>query len=172
MACALTSSFPLDCLDGVGGIREIKVKTLPSTLTGYTLTSGVISTSAGDARNGWYTYVLPQGTAMLTETTTVNRSNGTNFSAVELKVIINKLRANVRNELKLLSQARLQVAIKTYDASYWIVGYENGLVLESSANSTGTAKGDRTGYEMTFKGEEVEPMGSISSTTYDLLVTA
>lgn len=171
MACALTQSILLDCRDSVGGIREVKVKVLPNSLTDYTVTSGVVTIASG-SRTGWYSYQMEKEVASFTETTTVNVQNGTVFHSQELKLIINKLRASVRNELVLLAQNRIQVAVKDRNNNYWLLGYENGMDLTQSVNGTGTAYGDRSGYDMSFKGMEANPHINMSEATYTSLVSA
>src|SRR3990167_347813 len=175
MPCTLTSSLALDCRDGVGGILEIKVKTHPGTAviaSDFTESSGVISIAAGSSRQTWYTYNLEKETASLTEKTTVSVANGTVFSEQELKIIFNKLSAKLRNEIKLLAQNRLIFAVRDLNSVYWLVGMDYGADLVETNATTGTARGDRSGYELTFKAKEKSQLLNISAATYDTLITA
>ena len=174
MPCALTRSEIFDCRDSVGGIIEFKVKVMPSSATlasNYTLTSGVVTIASG-SQTGWYSYEVEKETSSFSETATGDEQNGTIFYSQELKIIVNKLRANMRNELKLLGQNRLQIVIKDKNKNYWLAGYEFGCTLSTSSNTSGTAAGDRSGYEMTFIAKEIEPHVNLSAATYATLVTA
>lgn len=168
MPCALTLSKPLDCNDGVGGIVEVKFKVLPSSTTlasDYTLTSGVITIASG-SQTGWFLYNLELETAVFNTTPTVNRQNGTLHHVETLTMIVNKMSAAMQNEIKLLAQNRLQVAVKTHDGTYWLLGYQNGLMVTTIAGTTGTAMGDRNGYTFNFEGKEKEPTVNMTSATY------
>lgn len=171
MACALTLSKPLDCNDGVGGIVEVKFKVLPSSTTlaaDYTLTSGVV-TIAANSQTGWFLYNLELETAVANWTPTQNRANGTYHYVEALTIIINKMSAQMHNEIKLLGQNRLQVAVKTQDGTYWLYGYQNGMMITTVAGTTGTAMGDRNGYTLNFEGKESVPTPNMTSATYDTL---
>lgn len=175
MACALTSSLSLDCRDGVGGILEIKVKTHPGTATidsDFTDTSGTITIASGASRQLWYTYNLEKETASLTEKQMVSQGNGTVFFEQDLKIILNKLSAKLRHELKLLGQNRLMFAVKDMNDIIWLVGMRYGADMVDSTAATGTARGDRSGYEVNFKAKEKEPMFVLTEATYDTLITA
>lgn len=174
MACALTSSFPLDCRDGVGGVLEIKVKAHPGIATiasDFTDTSGTVAIASG-SRTGWYKYSLEKETANLTEKTTIDIPQGTVFYEQDLKIILNKLSTKLRNELQLLAQQRLVFAVRDLNNAYWLVGMDYGADLSEASSMTGTARGDRSGYELSFKAKEKNPIYTITSATYDLLLTA
>jgi hypothetical protein len=174
MPCALTRSFNLDCRDSFGGIKEIKIKVLPTDATlaaDYTLTSGVIAIGS-PSRTGWYTYQLTRNTSSFNPSSTASMENGTLVYKEELKVILLKLQASIMNELHLVSKNRLHVAIRTRNDDCWLLGYKNGVDLLTWTGSTGTASGDRSGYELTFTGEEAQPTATMTSGSYDGLITA
>lgn len=171
MSCALTGSFSLDCRDSFGGIREIKVKVHPGNVTNTTVTSGVI-TASGDYLNTWYTYGVEKDTCRISDNPQTNVQNGTVFYQQEVQIIVNKLRAAFRNELVLLAQNSLLIAVRDNNDNYWLLGYQRGLDLQPSTSGSGTASGDRSGYDLLFAAPEHAPMLSMSSATYDTLITA
>lgn len=171
MACPLVNSIPLDCRNSVGGIAEVKFKALPSnsTLTSdYTLSSGTITIASG-SQTDWFLYGMEKETASFNGKPTPNVANGTLFYEEELKIILNKMSTQKSNEIHLLGQNRLQAAIKTMNGDYWLLGYQYGLDLQPSSYGTGTARGDRNGYDLTFLGKEVQPIPNMSQATYDTL---
>ena len=173
MACALIGGISLPCRDGVGGILEVKVKIhqgFDTAEANFTETSGVVAIASG-SRSGWYTYNLAKETASLTEKTSVNVQNGTVQSEVDLKVIFNKLSAQIRNEIKVLAQNSLVFAVKDLNDVIWLVGTYYGADLMDSTAGTGTSRADRSGYEVSFKAKEKHQMLTISEATYDTLVT-
>ena len=172
MACSLIGAYILPCRDNFGGIQEVKVRVLPSSLSDYTITSGVVTIAAG-SRSGWATYGLEKNTAMFNDNGAVAKENSTVVYNQELKIIFNKLTAQVRNEIVLaLIQNRLQAAVKDKNGEYWLLGYEFGLDVESANATSGTAPADRNGYELTLKGEERQGQISMSAATYNSLYFA
>ena len=70
-----------------------------------------------------------------------------------------------RNQVKILSQNdQIQIiAIDQNDVQYYL-GQVNGMYLSGGSAATGTAYGDRNGFELTFTGQEQEPARVISGT--------
>lgn len=148
------------------------MRVLPSSLSDYTITSGVVTIAAG-SRSGWATYGIEKNTAMFNDNATVNKENGTVNYEQEIKIIFNKLSTQVRHELVTAwAQNRLQVAVKDKNETYWLLGYEYGLDLETGNATTGTAPSDRSGYELTFKGSERQGHINMSAATYNSLYFA
>lgn len=173
MACALTGSQALDCKDSVGGIREIKVKVhTGSTFTGHvTYASGSISAIAAGSLTGWYTYGLETETASANNNGQYNPQNGTTWYQQEAKIIMNKMSARLSYEFDVMAKAKVIVAIRTMNDDYWIYGYEFGMDITAMTAGTGTARGDRNGYEVTLTGKEKISAPTISSAIYATLVS-
>jgi hypothetical protein len=71
--------------------------------------------------------------------------------------------ASLRNELLLLAQNRLIAIVLDRNDTYWMLGRNNGLELSAGTAQTGTAMGDRNGYDMTFTALEESPMVTVAS---------
>lgn len=168
MACSLIGGIVIGCRDSNGGMSEVKVKVFNSALTGITETSGTV-TMAGVALTGWYTYQCEKQTANVVENQKGNVQNGTNSYEQTLTVIFNKLQASLRNELKVLAQNRLHIAVKDNNGTAWLFGWQRGMDLTGAVSGTGTNYEDRSGYTLTFMGTEAEPMVAISN--YSSLTT-
>jgi hypothetical protein len=97
--------------------------------------------------------------------------NGSLYYTPEVTFTINKLQVAVRNELRLLARNRLLVIVQDNNNRYWVLGAANGLEATAGTAGTGTAFGDRSGYEMTLTGMEPDPMLLIASTTFTPLAT-
>jgi hypothetical protein len=107
----------------------------------------------------------------MTETLNASVENGTLFYTPEVTFTINKLQVAVRNELRLLARNRLIVIVQDNNSRYWLLGADNGLEATAGTAGTGTAFGDRSGYEMTLSGMETNPMLLIASTTFSASAT-
>jgi len=124
------------------------------------VTAGVISTITGSM----YLYELPMNTAQFTETVTSSVENGTTFYQTELTIVLPKLTAVLRNELKLLAQAKLAVVAEDRNGTKWVLGLENGCYLTTGTSATGTAMGDLNGMTLTFTSMEKDPIVETSAT--------
>lgn len=174
MACALTGSQPLDCKDSVGGIREIKVKVWNSGfVSDVTYSSGTISAIAttNGSRSNWYTYDLEKEVTSANNNGQYNPQNGTTFYQQEIKLILNKLSARLYYELDQMAKARVIIAFRDMNDVYWVYGYEFGLDVTAMTAGTGTARGDRSGYELTLTGKEKIASPTITAAIYNTLVT-
>jgi hypothetical protein len=171
MPCALTSGYSLDCKDSSGGITEIYFIE-KGNLTTVAEASGVVTgiTKANGKR--FYKYELPKETGMVQETINGNVQNGTVFYAAELKLVVNKLNTTVRNEMKLLAQNTLVAVAKDNNNKYWLVGKQRGIDLTTGTMGSGTAFGDRSGFDLTFTGSEPEPMIEVEASVAAALETA
>lgn len=157
MACNLTSGFTLGCRDSVGGLKEVYIAEFDS-ITYGSVTSGVISTETGD----FFKYELPAQTAQFTETFTGSIENQTGFYSTELVIVLPKLTASVRNELKLLAQNKCAIIAVDRNGNKWILGYENGCYMTTGTSTSGTAMGDLNGMTLTFTALETSPAYSYS----------
>lgn len=171
MPCALTSGYTLDCKDSSGGIVEIYFIE-KGNLSTVATASGVVTGITKASSKRFWKYELPKETGSLQETINGNIQNGTVFYASELKLVVNKLSVAVRNEIKLLAQNTLVAVVKDNNAKYWMVGKNRGIDLTGGTLGTGTAFGDRSGFDLTFGGSEPEPMFEVDSTVAAALETA
>ena len=153
MSCSINQSFVIDCRDNVGGIKEIKVKTFNSALTGFALTSGQ-ATLSGGGLTGWYTLQCEEATATATDSGTTSRENGTTMYAPTVNWVWNEKNAAILNEVEKYHGGTFHVAVKYNNGEVRVFGYENGLFCSSSVDESGTAYGDRNGYTLTFTGME------------------
>jgi hypothetical protein len=170
MSCSLTTGYALGCRDSVGGIKTIYVQGWNATGTVNTNGSGTVTGFTGFS-SGFYEYDLTKATSSLTETLNASIENGSIYYTPEVTFSINKLQVAVRNELRLLARNRLLVIVQDNNNRYWVLGAANGLEATAGTAGTGTAFGDRSGYEMTLTGMEPDPMLLIVSTTFTPLAT-
>jgi hypothetical protein len=89
--------------------------------------------------------------------------NGTIFYQQDLQIVLNKMTAALRNELRLLGQNRLMAIVLDRNNVYWLLGSLNGLELSAGTGQSGTAFGDRNGFDVTFTGMEEQPMREVQS---------
>jgi hypothetical protein len=155
MPCALTQSYTLDCKDSVGGLTAVYFAPFEDLGT-VTIAAGVVTTLTMDATKRFYKYDLVKESSNFAEAVNTNVQNGTIFYAQTLEIILNKLQVNTRNEIVLLGKNRLAVIATDNNNENWFLGVGNGLDLTGGGSASGTAFGDRSGYTLTFTGNEKE----------------
>lgn len=153
MACALTSGFNLDCRDSNGGINTIYVATF-SDADSFTEASGVITAVTLSPSRVFYEYQVRRYTSVAVETITGSQENGTIFYDQLVTAYLDKMATDKRIQIQLLAQNYLYVIVKDNNGRYWWYGKTRGLMLNAGTAGTGTAAGDRNGYELPFSGQE------------------
>lgn len=163
MSCYITSGIQLSCADSIGGLKSIWI--LGG--SGNTITAinkddiGQITGVTGSGT--LYNFQLKRNTSSVTQTVTKNFTNGTVYFAQALKAVFYKYDQDKRNQVKFLSQNdAVKIIAEDQNGVYTFLGEVNGLYLSGGSAATGTAFGDRNGFELDWTGEEHEPMSVIS----------
>ena len=165
MSCNLTKGFALGCTDSIGGIRNIYIAIhgqvdFDSAINDNGVTATITAGTNGDKI---FKYAVEQEVANYTETIVSDRSTGTHHFEQTVTLALNKVQADVRNQIKLLAQNKLIIFAElnqksTLSRTIVILGHESGLMLTGgSTGMSGTAFGDRAGHELTFTGKQTEP---------------
>jgi hypothetical protein len=163
MSCYISSGIQLGCSDGIGGIKKIYIVGGPGSVTGVTYNAtGAITGATSTTGTTIYGFELKRNTSSLSQNTTKSFENGTIYWEQVLTAVFYKYDQDKRNQLKLLGQDDLIqiIAIDQLDTQYWL-GQTNGLYLSGGSAATGTAYGDRNGFEMIFTGQEPQPANVI-----------
>ena len=161
MACSnLTEVFTLDCNDSNGGIDKIFIANGP--VESITSTAGTITaiTVGGSALtpSDFFDFEVPRQTSSFTETINVSQENGTVFYDQALTMVFNKMEASKRDQILLIAEATdMVVVFKDNNSKYFSVGVERGAFMTAGSSVSGTAYGDRNGYELTISGMEDKP---------------
>jgi hypothetical protein len=171
MACALTSSYSLDCRDSVGGLIEIYFIEAGN-VTSVTEASGVATAITKASGKVFRKYEQDQNTAFFVENLNSNVQNGTIFYQQELTIVCNRMQTATRNELLLLAKNRLIAVAKDANGVYWLLGKTRNLYATGGNSGSGTASGDRNGYTFTFTAMEPNLSPSVSDACAATLLTA
>tara|TARA_R110000782_G_scaffold129774_1_gene221387 strand:- start:212 stop:766 length:555 start_codon:yes stop_codon:yes gene_type:complete len=172
MACVLTTGITLDCKDSIGGIKSVRFATKADwDSIAATIASGEV-TAIGSASTVFYKYELRRETSSFNDDPQTDQAVGGTFYKPSLSIVLNKLDTAKRNEVLLLAKNRLVCIIETAqpddsagDGDFWVMGNESGIDMVASTGTSGTAAGDRNGYELAFEGMESQPVMKIDPTT-------
>lgn len=168
MACSnLTAGFTLDCNDANGGIEKIFIANGPvESITEATgLVSAITVGGSALAPSDFFVFETPRQTSAANETATISQENGTVFYDQSVTMVFNKMEAAKRNQLLLMAEATsMIVVVKDNNGKYFSIGLERGAYTSAATTTSGTAYGDRNGYEITISGLETAPMYEVTGT--------
>lgn len=169
MACNLTQGFLKGCRDSVGGTIEFYFSNRPTT---FSTTVGASGISAYTGTCNWYKYVPRKQNSSFTTTPKGNEEAGTVFYESTVQVILTKMEQTKQNEIKLLAQADLLIIAKDQNGKYWLFGEANGCSMVDSPGGSGTAYGDRNGYELNFTAMEPDKTNEILYSAFSAQIAA
>lgn len=173
MSCEITSAFTLGCRDNSGGTRRVYILgDTGAEITGVTTagTNGEIDSISGTGN--FYDFELVKQTSTFTETINASLEAGTVFYQQDLTLVFHKLEAEKRNQIRLLAQnPTLKVVVEDNNGKQFLLGEYNGMTLSAGTAGTGTAFGDRNGYEITLTGLEPEPAQELDGTLSSITLT-
>jgi len=162
MSCCITSGITLDCRDNSGGLEYVYIGCTDLT-GGFTVSGGTLSNYYGLTAGSFYKFEVPKQTSSLTETINTSEENGTVFYDQQVTLIFTKWEREKRNQIALLAKNRkLAVVVKDGNGNFWSVGAHRGAHMLSGSAATGTAYGDRNGFEIILQGLEPQPSYSVS----------
>lgn len=154
--CLLTQGFLLECNEGVGGVKEIFLCNWEKMATGitYTTTVGGLTFISGLPEATLFRYQPNRNTGAVTITPTPNLENGTLYYVQTVELTLGKLAVDKKQELELLSKAKVAVFVRLYDDQIMMIGKTDGAFLTAGTYQSGKAKGDLNGYQITLTAEE------------------
>lgn len=175
MACILSLNYDKGCLDSVGGVKKFWiVKHSDIDPASTVLTSGVITTFAAVAAPSSATPIFPyeveSESGLCEATSETNKQNGSTFWNHTATFPIPKMATTVRDELKALSAMGSMVIALDNNGVYWVYGYNNGLYNAGIKSSTGTAFGDKNGYDVSLAGVDPEDAIEIELAAFSALI--
>jgi hypothetical protein len=161
MPCAITGGYTIDCRDAVGGIEAIYLIENSALYDAsgnsrVTEASGTVTAMTKASGKRFWKFEVPRGTASSSNALTGSQENGTVFFTHQVVFPVNSRNASVRNTVMTLAKNRVTIVTKEMDGTYRMFGKEFGLFLDTTEAGSGTAAGDRNGYNLTFSSVERE----------------
>lgn len=113
------------------------------------------------AGKDFFIFDTVKNTSSYTQTIEANVQNGTLSFIPTVELIFNKLDAQTRNLIQLLSVSLVDIIVKDSNANYFYFGRQRGMDLTSAEMTSGVENLDRNGSVLTFTGSESESIRSI-----------
>lgn len=171
MPCAITGGYSIDCLDNVGGNKNIYIIAF-NDVQEVTEVSGLVTDITKVTGKRFYKIQIPQGVAEGKDTPTANQENGSLFFTHSVSFPINKRDATIRNYVLALAKSKVMIVTEELNGEYKLYGAEFGMYLSDGTEGTsGVAAGDRNGYNLSFSGLQFSPVLQVDQDTFDSLET-
>lgn len=154
MACSQTlAGLAYDCAPSVGGIKAIYLANYVD-VTSVTVTSDKISAITMASGKKFKKYDLIPETAHFESALQINPANGSNYVQTDIFMQFNKMETVKRVEISAIVAAHCACVVEDENGAYWYFG-KNRAVMPSGANGmTGTAHGDRNGFDVTMQAKD------------------
>lgn len=156
MNCAIVGGYTQDCnKDSLGGLHRIRIAALKD-IVSITEVNDVVSAIVMATGKQFFDFQLVKNTSNFSIVPTPNVQAGTNFYAETLAITFNKMKATTSALVDKLAKASLVALVEDRNGEVILLGRNNGLDLSGGTIGSGTAGGDRNGYELSFTGEEAK----------------
>ena len=153
MGCAKTiSGMGLDCRESVGGIKEVYIlgDRSEATVTVAADGSAITGITLKADSDKFLPYKFRKQTGSMVSTINTSEENGTTFVQTDVALVFHKMEAKKRLEISALMVGDCAMLVKDGNNKYWYLGYDEPVTLTAGTAGTGTAKGDKNGYDLTL----------------------
>lgn len=171
MACAITSGYSIDCRENIGGVTAVYVAEFGN-ISSIAEVSGLVTGITKVTGKRFYKFEVPRATANTSSNATASEENGSIFYTHQVVLPLNKRDSTTANVVRTLAKNKLMVVTLDMDGNYRMYGKARGLYLASTESGSGTAAGDRNGYNITLTGVEPDDFLQVSASVGAALETA
>ena len=151
MGCAKTlTGMGLDCRESVGGIKEVYILGDRSDVTVTVLADAITAIALDAGSDKFLPYKFRKQTGSMVSTINTSEENGTTFVQTDVTLVFHKMEAKKRLEISALMVGDCAMLVKDGNDKYWFLGFDEPVTLTAGTAGTGTAKGDKNGYDLTL----------------------
>lgn len=168
MACKITKGRTEPCKNSIGGLRMAYfINYVQDAFTIATGKATAMSASIGAV----YPFELRSDSNILSESLVSDKNNGTTVNTQTLTLALKRQDSDTALEVNLMAYGHPIVVVKDANGEYRVVGLKDGLDLTASDITTGGARADFNGYNLTFTGQEAELAPYLDSATITALLS-
>ena len=153
MGCAKTlTGMGLDCRESVGGIKEVYIlgDRSEATVVGPEISDAITGITLKADSDKFLPYKFRKQTGSMVSTINTSEENGTTFVQTDVTLVFHKMEAKKRLEIASLMVGDCAMLVKDGNNKYWYLGLDEPVTMTAGTAGTGTAKGDKNGYDLTL----------------------
>lgn len=151
MACDITQGRLEPCKNSLGGLKNAYF--INYVANAFTVSGGEVTAIDG-AVTEVFQYALRADENNLEEAAVSDKNTGTTVVTQTTTLALKKLDKDSSNEVKLMAQGRPYIILQDRNDNYMLVGASEGNDITGSSVTTGGARADFNGYNLTFTAEE------------------
>ena len=156
MACNQTlSGLVRDCQPSMGGIVEAHAINREY-ISEVTAQEGIIKQITLAEGEKFKSYYFNRNTGSMSSNYTLDPATGVRYVTTDLLLQFNRMETSKRIEVTALAQNELALIVKDANGKYWLLGKDEPVMATAGEGVTGTARGDRNGYGITFQDTSLE----------------
>ena len=151
MGCAKTlTGMGLDCRESVGGIKEVYILGDRNEATVTVVNDAITTIVLAAGSDKFLPYKFRKQTGSMVSTINTSEENGTTFVQTDVTLVFHKMEAKKRLEVASLMVGDCAMLVKDGNDKYWYLGKDEPVTMTAGTAGTGTAKGDKNGYDLTL----------------------
>ena len=170
-SCAISAGYTIDCRENIGGLKAVYLIEYAN-VSGVVEASGLVTGLTKVQGKRFYKFEVPRAVANTSSNGTGSEENGSFFYTHQVVFPLNKRDSTTANVVRTLAKNKLIAVTLDMDGNYRMYGKGNGLYVASTESGSGTAAGDRNGYNITLSGVETDDFLQVSSAVGLALETA
>jgi hypothetical protein len=151
MSCLTTLGFQINCKEAIGGIKAIYLGDYATFANSASITGNEVTALA---EGNVYEFQLPKHTGSFTEEAAISIENGTVYYTQTVVAMFHGMSQQRALQLQNIAKGRNVLWVLDNNDNLWMCGYKDGVEITAFTTASGTAKGDLSGYTVTFTGEE------------------
>lgn len=151
MSCLITSGFQINCKEAIGGIKAIYLGDYATFANSASINDNEVTALAAGSI---YEFELPKHTGSFTEEAAISIENGTVYYTQTIVAMFHGMSRERALQLQDIAKGRNVLWVLDNNSNLWMCGYNDGVEVTAFTTASGTAKGDLSGYTVTFTGEE------------------
>ena len=150
MGCKTLTGMDLDCRESVGGIKEVYILGDRSEATVTVVSDAITTITLAAGSDKFLPYKFRKQTGSMVSTINTSEENGTTFVQTDVTLVFHKMEAKKRLEISALMVGDCAMLVKDGNDKYWYLGKDEPVTMTAGTAGTGTAKGDKNGYDLTL----------------------
>ena len=150
MGCKTLSGMGLDCRESVGGIKEVYILGDRSEATVTVANDAITAIALEAGSDKFLPYKFRKQTGSMVSTINTSEENGTTFVQTDVTLVFHKMEAKKRLEVASLMVGDCAMIVLDGNGIYWYLGKDEPVTMTAGTAGTGTAKGDKNGYDLTL----------------------
>ena len=157
MSCTQTLvGIDVDCGSNMGGIKEMLAQNRNAVI-GITVTDGKVTAFTMDAAAPQAAkYSFRKNASGLQKQWTIAEDSGNKFVTSTVNLRFSKMDTSKRVAIMAMANSEMYVIVKDRNGKYWLLGYDDPVIMTDGTGNTGTQNTDANEYTVVLTDQSTE----------------